>query len=640
MFALPVEEDAVLHQVLPGVRPPPGKAAGRLVADCLPSMEADPRLLPRLPQGGRTARGPTPPPALPVPSAPLGPLVRPGKTIESVLRAMPSAGGGGAAALCGTKGHRTWPSVDSPGAASEPSPRRERRRREASHEHSHNISARGEAAVDNDKVTFSPRPPVDGRPHGTRKLGGRRASSEGPQQHGMPLSPAASTEKSSSRSKRTPRDRPESLDTKARVPVAPNSSRGAEARRSNRPPGVEESGGHRKSGAPPEAHPSPRRSRPRSVHRTPSPSLEAQEPRAEQEAPPLATALSSASEQVPGQDVPARVAQPRPVRSARVEAADWFNLFLQEAEAEANTAFAARVAPEQTESANGSQSYSSRGRQAVPGPQERRDSRPSSADSSASLEHCRAGTEQALPGPLPRVYDSRPSSAGSSAPAATAEETGIVGTRPMMASSREESDIVGALNSLADAARAQSASVALNPLILEEMDSEREMWEARTKQLLMCKPTSSGGEALQRQEPAGIAASSEADAPAVASETLPNRTRVASTERPARHPGEAEQMSDEDGLIAAALKAAGLRPGLEARTALIQGGQEARGAPTLQVVSEAQEDDESATNGLAVGPTDGSARWAMSAREWAQQRLRRKRERVGGSRPGTPCNGI
>lgn len=626
MFALSSEEDALLQKVLPGVRPPPGKAAGRLVPDCLFSMEANPRLLPRLPQagsGGYTARGPTPPPALPTPSAPLGPLVRPGKTIESVLRAMPSSGSSAAAALCGTKGPRTWPSVDSPGAASEPSPR-ERRRREPSRDHSQGISGRGEAAVDDDKVTFSPRPPIDGRPPGIRKLGGRRASSEGPHQHGMDLLQPGSAEKSSSRSKRTPRERMESLDTKSRAPAAPSSSRGAEAKRSNRASGLEENGGHRKSGAPLDAQPSPRGPRPRSLQRAPSPSLEFHDPSAEQEAPPVASS----------QQVAVRVLEPRPVKSARGEAAEWFNLFLKEAEAEADTAIAETVTVVQAGPAEGSQICTSDGTGALPGPmpQERnsRLSRASSADSNASSQQSRTGNVQALPGPLPRMHFSRPSSAGSSAAAAAIEETDIVGTRPTRTSSRDESNVAGEVSNFADAAEPQAVPVASNPLILEEMDNEREMWEAKSMQLLMANPFSSSG-APPHPEHASTATSATPEPPAPVVEALPNNAGVEPSEALTRLPANAEKESCEDSLIVAALKAAGLQPGPEARTALLQGGLDACSAPSLQVVTEEQEHDESATNGLAVGPGEGSSRWAMSAREWAQQRLRRKRERVGGS---------
>jgi len=91
-----------------------------------------------------------------------------------------------------------------------------------------------------------------------------------------------------------------------------------------------------------------------------------------------------------------------------------------------------------------------------------------------------------------------------------------------------------------------------------------------------------------------------------------------------------EEACHEEGQIAAALRAAGLEPGLEAACALAAAA--SASSPPLEPVVEddcpAQPDDQ------------GSAQWSSSARQWAASRLRRKRARGLGSRPGTPSGAV
>lgn len=325
---------------------------------------------------------------------------------------------------------------------------------------------------------------------------------------------------------------------------------------------------------------------------------------------------------------------PRRVRTARAEAADWFEVFLQEAEEEAESVIAAQAAASPKSTSEDAQPCSTGSMDKVAGLH------------SSNFSSCAAAVDLEETVAMPADIG-QPSVASGSAAVATAGNaviTDTVGTRPTKALSRPSSS-----TKLAQAIGHEDDAAAPIPLILEEMHNEREMWEARTRQLLMGKPSSSeavgpSGSArvlspvAQRMEPSKGEARAESEV-CVAAAPAPEKTDVLEVTMSRDETVAAvveEPDTVEGGLIAAALKAAGLEPG-----PLLLGGLEARNA--LHTVSEVPEntasDDESAVNGLAVGPTEdsgGASRWAMSARQWAQQRLKRKKGRAPGSRAGTP----
>jgi hypothetical protein len=82
--------------------------------------------------------------------------------------------------------------------------------------------------------------------------------------------------------------------------------------------------------------------------------------------------------------------------------------------------------------------------------------------------------------------------------------------------------------------------------------------------------------------------------------------------------------AEEESQIAAALRSAGLQPGLEAAQAF-----------KLAISETDVQDTEVSEDG--DGTTGGKIQWAMPARQWAAKRLRRKREQGLRSRAGTPC---
>jgi len=175
--------------------------------------------------------------------------------------------------------------------------------------------------------------------------------------------------------------------------------------------------------------------------------------------------------------------------------------------------------------------------------------------------------------------------------------------------------------------------------LLEEMDREREMWEAMTADFLRarsstCPLGATPGEPDLQQLPsacdrdAGLkpsllqspaAATNEGELPKDSSKDLEgvvlNLEEIA-TDTPdaetCEPPGSSTCTENEEGRIEAALRSAGLTPGLEAALEL------ARRATACE-----------------AGSREG--RWSEASRAWAAGRIRRKKERSLRSGSGTPC---
>lgn len=168
--------------------------------------------------------------------------------------------------------------------------------------------------------------------------------------------------------------------------------------------------------------------------------------------------------------------------------------------------------------------------------------------------------------------------------------------------------------------------------LIAELEQERLEWEERSRKLLLSR----GGEPARPQEGCEgevqlqDAASSASCAEPFVTVPVTDAEVVAEAARTAEACASEAACHEEEGQIAVALRAAGLEPGLEAACALAAAA--SASPPPLEPVVE---DD------CPVQPDDqGSVQWSSSARQWAASRLRRKRARGLGSRPGTPSGAV
>lgn len=168
------------------------------------------------------------------------------------------------------------------------------------------------------------------------------------------------------------------------------------------------------------------------------------------------------------------------------------------------------------------------------------------------------------------------------------------------------------------AAEAAKAAALENPakVLIEEFDQERHAWEERTRRLLQSERD------VEIELPCELPLESGSHD----NGGLPQNPETGTAHTKGIEIS-AEGNCDEsrDGQIAAALREAGLEPGLVV-------------AGALAVVEETST-CKSTSSGLDLdidNGCSGKAQWAMPAREWAAQRLRRKREKARQSVCSTP----
>lgn len=185
-------------------------------------------------------------------------------------------------------------------------------------------------------------------------------------------------------------------------------------------------------------------------------------------------------------------------------------------------------------------------------------------------------------------------------------------------------------------AKAARAAAPPAQLLIEDYDQEREMWEARIRALEQGR-----GCGVPTQEEVSSASVKDNASPSCASRAASNERsgqvadadgslRLEGKEVAAEEAGLEAANADEGSQIAAALREAGLEPGVAAAHALAAAAQAAAGDADIASFGDGDDGDGS-RNGSGV-----AAQWAMPARQWAAERLRRKREKAR-SRIGTPC---
>jgi len=177
-----------------------------------------------------------------------------------------------------------------------------------------------------------------------------------------------------------------------------------------------------------------------------------------------------------------------------------------------------------------------------------------------------------------------------------------------------------------------SASSAAKPAssLIEEFEQERIAWEERTRKLLQSRggfeegnPRDLEDDAVKSREDRCSEGNQEFSDEAI-KDTLGEGVECLLIDAT-----ELDEAGCQGSQIAAALLEAGFEPGLSAAHALAAAASE---SSLLQVVESTAEGDDDFDDS-----TRGKAQWAAPARQWAADRLRRKRERGLRSRAGTPC---